>query len=33
MGSMEVLVGLALWSVAMTFVLVGARVSSGQDTK
>ena len=31
MGSMEVLVGLALWSVAMTFILVGARVSSGQD--
>jgi uncharacterized MAPEG superfamily protein len=31
MGSMEVLVGLALWSVAMTFVLVGARVSSGKE--
>jgi uncharacterized MAPEG superfamily protein len=31
MGSMEVLVGLALWSVAMTFVLVGARVSTGKE--
>ncbi|MDC3203022.1 MAPEG family protein [Gammaproteobacteria bacterium] len=31
MSSMEVLVGLVLWSVALTFVLVGVRMSAGKE--
>jgi uncharacterized MAPEG superfamily protein len=31
MTSMEVLVGLVLWAVAMTFVLVAVRLSSGKE--